>query len=119
MWSKLKYVILALGLGGVIGIVALPFVEVSELKIYALDTGIHGIILLIAFLVPALLAGLGIFMGMHRWQSILAAVGFLVAGMKSAGEGGSTGQTVALFAAFLGLIVSILAIIKPEPPRQA
>jgi hypothetical protein len=37
--------------------------------------------------------------------------------MKSAGEGGSSGQTIALFAAFLGLAISILAIIKPDQPK--
>jgi len=106
--------VLLCGIGGVIGVVALPF----AMDVKAIDVPKHGPMMLGAFAVPALLALVGLVRGGGRALGITAAIGFAVAGMKSAGGHGQVGQTVCLFAAFLGLALAIFMAAKPPTPVQ-
>jgi hypothetical protein len=114
----LKFVILGCALAGGIGIVALPFVEMNGFKVYALDVPTHGPILLGCFILPALLALFSILRGTARWAMALSLVGFTIAGIKSAGDAGAIGdtpgQTVALITAFVGLLLSLVLLVKPD-----
>src|SRR5262245_59898343 len=103
-------------------------------RIYGIQMGLHGVILLAAFLVPLVLAGLSIYLRTRRWAAILAAISFLVAGFKCVGmetQGHATagtlnalfaisdavGHTMALFAAFIGMLASVALAIRPDRPR--
>ena len=110
-----RHLIAVCGLAGAIAVVALPFAA----GIKAISVGSHGIILLVCFGVPLALGGLGAATGYKRWMGIVTLLTFLVAGMKSTGSGGQSGQTVCLFAAFLGAVISILVIITPGKKESA
>lgn len=112
MKKTVPLLVLLCGIAGVIGVVALPFV----MGIKAIDVPKHGPILLGAFAVPAILGLVGLAKGGGRLLGVTAAIGFAVAGMKSAGGHGQSGQTVCLIAAFTGLIVAIVMAVKPPQP---
>lgn len=116
--AKSVWVLLAVGLIGAIGVIALPF-SATGLRALSAPDG-HGYVLLGAFVVPAALAAWGLVAGMARWQAVICLLAYLVAGMKSAGDEGGPGQTIALFMAFIGMIVAFIPMIRQTTePRQA
>jgi hypothetical protein len=114
MKKTVPLLVLLCGIAGVIGVVALPFV----MDIKAIDVPKHGPILLGAFAIPAILGLVGLVKGGGRSLGVTAAIGFAVAGMKSAGGQGQVGQTVCLLAAFAGVVLAIIMAAKPPTPVQ-
>jgi hypothetical protein len=101
-----KYIMVVLGLLGAILSVA------YKLPSY----GTHGILVLVACLIPAALGALGTFAfrGMPRWASILSALAFIVAMMKT--RQGDDLQNIMLVAA-AGFLAAIALAIRPDRPR--
>ena len=120
--GKFKFGILGAGVLGVIATVALPAVKIVPMTM--MSAGGHGILVLIGFLVPAVLAGLGAFMwkNLPRWAAGACIPAFGLAVLKCR-EGFSpiagTGMMLALVAGALGIALSIAAIVKPEVPAAA
>ncbi len=78
--------------------------------------GMHGMIVLVACLVPVLLGGLStfVFNGLPRWAAVISALAFVVAAMKT--SKGEELQNIMLAAA-AGLLVSVILVIRPDRPR--
>ena len=122
--KHLKFAVLAAGLLGLISIFALPLMKAGPLSMTMWDVRIidpgQVYITLAAFAVPAILAGLAIARGgMARWQAIIATV-FFALGVVKCRENMSlaTGGKVMLIAAVLGLVVAIVATVKPSAPAR-
>lgn len=79
------------------------------------DAGVHGVILLVACALPAVLAALGIavWKAFPRWAAVVSLVSFLLAGLKTSGDSSSP-LANAMVAAFFGMIVAAVLAIKPD-----
>ena len=101
-----KYGMMGLGALGVI----LSFVY--KLPSY----GTHGIMVVVACLVPLVLGALGTFAftALPRWASALSALAFLIAAMKT--TGGSELQNI-MMVAVAGLLAAIALLVRPDRPR--
>lgn len=101
-----KYALMAVGLLGAL----------LCLKFGVLSAGLHGIIVFVACLVPVGLGALGTFVqpGMRRWAAVTSALCFVLVAMKTSGgiDGGSLEKI--MFAAGIGLLLSIALAAKPE-----
>lgn len=102
-----KYGMMGLGLVG--AILALVY----KLPSY----GTHGIVVLVACLVPVALGALGTFAlgGMPRWGSALSALAFLLAAMKTTGS--SDFQNI-MMVAVVGLLAAIALLIRPDRAQR-
>ena len=80
--------------------------------------GTHGMIVLVACLVPVLLGGLGTFVfdSLPRWAAVISALAFIVAAMKT--SKGTDLQNIMLASA-AGLLVSLILVIRPDRPPAA
>jgi hypothetical protein len=78
--------------------------------------GTHGTMVLVACLVPVALGALGTFVvdGMPRWASVLSALAFLIAAMKT--TGGREFQNIMLIAV-VGLLAAVALLIRPDRSR--
>lgn len=130
--NNLKYGILGLGVLAAIG-VFLPFISfggesISLWKLYSsMPDGAewpllkgHPITHIVLSLVAVAMGGLAAAKGMARWQGIVATVVFLLAFVNMR-EGffkllteGAIGAKLIFIGILGGLIVSIIAIVKPE-----
>jgi hypothetical protein len=120
--GKFKFGILGAGILGVIATVALPVAKIVPMTM--MSAGGHGILVLVGFLVPAVLAGLGAFMwkSLPRWAAGACIPAFGLTVLKCR-EGFSpiagSGMMLALVAGALGIALAIAAIVKPEAPAAA
>lgn len=99
--------------------IALGLVGAALSIVYKLPAyGTHGVIVLVACLVPVLLGGLGTFVfdGLPRWAAVISALAFVVAAMKT--SKGEELQNIMLAAA-AGLLVSLILVLRPDRPRAA
>lgn len=80
--------------------------------------GVHGVLLFVFCLVPTALAGLSLKLwgGMPRWASAVSMVSFLVAAAKSSGDISSLNNI--MMAAFFGMILALVLLIKPDLAKQ-
>jgi hypothetical protein len=124
--KHLKFAVLATGILGLVSLFALPFMS-APLKLTLWDLRIADAgqvyLVLAAFLVPAIIAGLAIAQkGMARWHGIVAAVFFALGVVKcreNFGEGTGVGAKLMLIAAAIGLVIAIVATVKPSAPARA
>src|SRR5688572_1296707 len=98
---------------GVVAVLFFPFVA----GIRAISVPTHGMILLFTYLIPLALGGFGAARGFTRWIGGVSLLCFLVAGMKSAGDGGDSGQTMMLLSAFVGMLAALAVAIAPGKRR--
>lgn len=131
--KHLKFVIAGFGVLGVVAIF-LPYFKMGPLSVAVWDAkddeAAKTYITLVAFLIPAVMGIMASVQGkLVRWQSIVAAVGFGLAFLppfarnglspgKAVGAGdavsGGIGAYLLFFAAVLGLVAAIAAIVKPD-----
>jgi hypothetical protein len=79
--------------------------------------GVHGVIILVACLVPTVLAGLSIKMGgMPRWASAVSMVSFWIVGMKTSGNVSDLNNI--MMAAFFASFMALALLISPDRPKQ-
>lgn len=123
--KHLKFAVLAAGVLGLISIFALPVISEGPMKVTMWDLRIldpgQVYLTMAAFLVPAIIAGLAIAQkGMARWHGIVAAV-FFALGVVKCRENFSlaVGGKLMLIAAAVGLLVAIVATVKPSAPSRA
>jgi hypothetical protein len=103
-----KLVMIALGLLG--AILSLAY----KLPSY----GVHGMIVVVACLVPVALGALGTFVmrGLPRWGSAISALAFLIVALKT--SKGDDLQNI-MVAAAAGLLSAVALLIKPDRARAA
>jgi drug/metabolite transporter (DMT)-like permease len=80
--------------------------------------GTHGMIVLVACLVPVLLGALGTFVldGMPRWAAVISALAFVIAALKT--SKGEELQNIMLASA-AGLLVALVLVVRPDRRRAA
>ncbi len=117
----MKLLILLFGVIGLIGYIA-PLDGRSLFAETLRDEAVTAILVLTGFGVPAILAVLGIVKPpFQSWQAVAALAGFVFVGVKirlwdmlpNIGETGVSGK-VLLVASIGGLVVSAIAVAKPE-----
>jgi hypothetical protein len=122
--KHLQFAVLATAVLGLISIFALPFIGEGEIKLTMWDLRIldpgQVFLTLGAFAVPLIIGILAMAKkGMARWHGIVAAVFFALAVVKCRENFSlATGAKLMLIAAVVGLLVSIVAIVKPAAPAR-
>lgn len=125
--QNLKFGVLVCGLLGALG-VFLPMVSEQSISISFWQMrgfpggGAQVFLVLISFLAAAAMGGMAVAKGMQRWMSIVATVAFAFVLFKFR-DGlfdmfkGAIGAKLMGVGMWAGLIVSVLTLVKPEPPK--
>ena len=121
--KQIKFALLGAGLLGVIAVFALPFVSMGPIsltlwKLRAADAG-EVYLRLFGFLAGAVAGGLAVASKqLLRWQAIVGVAGFGLAFLKVrdalTADGSGIGAKLMFVAALIGVIASIVALVKPE-----
>ncbi len=81
--------------------------------------GGHGTLLFVFCLIPTVLAAISLKLwgGMPRWASAVSMASFLLAAMKSSGDQSDLNNI--MMAVFVGMILALVLLIKPDRIKEA
>lgn len=119
---KLNLGLIALGVIGLVVVLALPIVE-APMVVKLLDVpGGHGAMVLGALAVGAGMGAFNLAVKPVRWTAIVALVAFAIVGMKLSGgdEAGlvtGAGATGGMLIGFVGMVLSLVLAVKPGAKR--